>query len=281
MNLSKTSSGHDGLGCPGGGDDQVRRFEIRVEIFPSAGHGPHFIGEGLGRIESSVDDGDVSGIGGDEIAKRLFSHFATSDDENLFIVESFKELVRNFADGNAGNADASSVDFGFIGNAFGGVTGVLKEGVGPRPGREASLRELVGFLDLGLDLGFADDEAIETGSNRKKVEDCLAVLGGFHMGSKILDGDMMKLRKVVDEPLRVGEVLILGGNHVEFHAIAGIDQNDIGTFELVFKVLKCVFALGFREGKSFTQLKRSLMVTTADHAKFHGFTSAAFEVWVA
>ena len=45
--------------------------------------------------------------------------------------------------------------------------GVAEEAVGDRPGRALDQRQLVGALDLALDLGLADDHRVEAGGDRR------------------------------------------------------------------------------------------------------------------
>lgn len=85
------------------------------------------------------------------------------------------------------------MDFGFVCDAFGNVTCVLKEGMDHRSGVIEFPRQFIGLFHLRQNLGLADDQTIQAGCDREEMEYGVAVGMQNRMIAESSDVESMKI----------------------------------------------------------------------------------------
>ena len=120
----------------------------------------HLVGAG----GCAVKDGDVGTAQVDEVADEQLAHLPRADDSDRGAGDVLEKLLGEF-DGYAGDANALSGNAGGSVNFLTGGKGAVKKTVEDFVGALSGSGQGVTFLDLGEDLSFAYDHAVQTGGN--------------------------------------------------------------------------------------------------------------------
>ena len=244
-----------------------------MQFFPRRRFARQLGGEFLRPLHGAADDADVADPFVDEITERLFSHLAGSDDEDLLIVEPFKEITGVVGHGDAGNAHPLLLDGGLRSHALGHAQSGLKRGIRQRPHAAGRRRQFVGLLHLRENLSFADHHAVQARRHREQVP------------HKVLAGP---LEEVVEhlhwvEPVKTGQkfhhVMMRRARfrrfagHVQFHAVARGEQHRLRFRILLPQPRQGIDRLVLAERQPLPHLHRSRMMAAAHHLQLHRSSS--------
>ena len=178
-------------------------------------------------MEVAIQHGDVPRAGIDQVLQRLLGHLAGADHQHPLIVEPLEDSRGEIGDRHAGDADAMAVERGFAGHAAGHAERGLEQAVRQRAGAADLPGLLVGLLDLGQNLRFADDHAIKTGGDPKQVVDRLRVFQGYQLAAQLLDRHVVKIGQVRGEHRRgEGDAGVIAGG-VELNPMASGEEDSL------------------------------------------------------
>ena len=268
VNAAEVLEGHDGLSRAGRADDQVGRGQRTVKFLPRPGLALPRACPLDGPLEAAIDDGDPPGPFVAEITQGFFRHLTRPDDERFLVVEALEDLPGEVGHGHAGNAHATLVDGGFAAYAAGDADGGLKGHVQQRAGGLKLAGRLVGLLDLGQDLRFAEHHAVQTGGHAEQVPH-----GGFigvdeQVRHDLAGLDLMKAGQKAADFFQAGDRRRLTGR-VDLHAIARGEQHAFHVAERNPPLLQGIFRLLPAEGQAFADGNRSAMMAATHDLDVH------------
>ena len=148
------------VGRVGRGDDDVGRLELLGQLLEADGAAAEALGQADRAVVVAVGDEDgVDAAGGQRPGDQL-GGLAGADDQHAALGEVAERAPRQL-DRDRGDRDALLADRGLLAGPPAGGERAAEEAVEDRPGRALDQRQLVGALDLALDLGLADDHRVE------------------------------------------------------------------------------------------------------------------------
>ena len=148
----------------GRGDDDVGVDELLGQVLEADRVAAEALGEADRAVVVAVGDEDRLDALGRQRARGQLGGLAGADDEHPAIVE-LAERAAGELDRDRRDRHRALRDPGLGAGPLAGDERGAKEAVEDRPGGALDQRQLVGALDLSLDLGLADDHRVEPGGD--------------------------------------------------------------------------------------------------------------------
>ena len=120
-------------------------------------------------VVAAVGDEDGLDAAGGERPRGQLGGLAGADQQHAAAKRGRPERAPGELDGGGGNGDAALADPRLGAHALAGRERAAEEAVEDRAGRALDQRQLVGALDLALDLGLAEDHRVEAGGDVEEV----------------------------------------------------------------------------------------------------------------
>ena len=202
-------------------DDDVGPLELLGQLLEADRVAVEALGEPDRAVVMAVGDEDGGDAAGDQGAGEQLGGLAGADDEHAAVAEVAERAPRQL-DRDRGDRDVLLADPGLIAGAAAGGEGAAEEAVEDRPGAALDQSQLVGALDLALDLGLAEDHRVEPGGDAEEVADRVAGAQRVEVAEQ-LGGADLGLAGEHAERGRLGLDRV-GDDQVELGAVAGRDR---------------------------------------------------------
>ena len=261
-------AGEDGMGCAGGGDDDVGLAGGLVQRLPrddlwADGDG-EVSGHGVGAFAGAVSEQDGAGAMSDEMARGEFAHLAGADEEDGFAVERAEDFAREI-DGDRGDGDGGAADLRLRADFFCGGEGGLQQrlklggdGADFAPG-------VVSILDLTENLRLADDHGIEAGGDAEEMTNGGDIMKLVEVRREFdgIDGEVLG-EEVIDA--RIGRVG--GGENLD--AVAGGEDHGFTDAGNGGKLARRFCEAIAGNGHALAQFDGGRFVVDAEQDEIHG-----------
>ncbi len=143
-------------------------LELRRQLLEADGAAAEALGEPDRAVVAAVGDEDGLDAAGGERARGQLGRLAGADQQHAALGEVAERPLREL-DGDRRDGDRALADPGLGADPLAGGERAAEEPVEDRAGRALDQRELVGALDLALDLGLAEDHRVEPGGDPEEV----------------------------------------------------------------------------------------------------------------
>ena len=161
-----------------------------------------------------------------------------------------------------------------VAGALAGGERAAEEAVEDRPGDALDEGELVGALDLALDLGLAEDHRVEAGGDAEELGRGLGAVQRVEVADSSV-GRMSASRASTAERLRLGRDRI-GREEVELGAVAGRDRRRLADLVGLGELADHAGGAALRKREPLAQLERRGLVGDAEGEELaHAGTSCA------
>ena len=133
------------------------------------------LGDALRAIEAAVGDDHAADLLRVQVPRGELDHVAGADQERRVALEAAEDAARELDAGGC-DRDRARADGGLAADLLGDGERRLEQPVQQRARGARLLRRAVGVLQLAEDLGLAEDQRIESGSDREDVPDRIRLL---------------------------------------------------------------------------------------------------------
>ena len=260
----------DVVGRVGRGDDDVGLAQLVGKFLEADRGAAEALREPDRAVVVAVGDEDGGDAARDQRPRDQLGGFAGADHEHAALGEVAEGAARQL-DRHRGDRDAALADRGLLAGAATGGERAAEEAVEDRPGRSLDQRQLVGALDLALDLGLADDHRVEPGGDPEEVADGLARAQRVEVAEQLGRAQL----GLAGEDAEGGRLRFdgVGDDQVELGAVAGRERrrlvDALGRGQLAERPDRAT--LGQRE--SLAQVERGGLVGDAEGQQLRHQTS--------
>ena len=243
------------------GDDDVGGDHLLGELVEAHGAAVEAVGEADRAVVVAVGDEDrLDALGGERAGGQLRG-LAGADDEHAAVLEVADRPLREL-DRDRGDRHRPLRDPGLRAGALAGPERGAEDPVEDRAGRALDQGELVGALDLALDLGLADDHRVESGGDPEEV------LGGLGAAQRVEVADevgrlRLGLAREQPERRRLGADRV-GGVDVDLGPVAGRDRGRLGDLVALDELVEDADGAALGEREALAELERSGLVRDAE-----------------
>ena len=131
-------------------------------------------GQSDGAVVRAVRHDEAVRTAGEQGARGFLTGLARADDHDLPFVQRIKNFLRQFH-GHGGDGDTAALDVGLGADLLGHLEGALESLVQPRAGVPVLEGQVVGFLELAEDFGFAEHHRVETAGDLEQVLNAVGI----------------------------------------------------------------------------------------------------------
>ena len=149
-------------------DDDVGADQLLGQLLEADRVAAEALGQADRAVVVAVGDEDRLDALGGERARGQLGGLAGADDQHPAVSQLAERALREL-DGDRGDRQRALRDPGLRAGALAGGERVAEQPVEDRPGRALDERQLVGALDLALDLGLADDHRVEARGDAEEM----------------------------------------------------------------------------------------------------------------